>query len=63
MAHKKTSSFAQLSKYLNNKVGNLARFLSYLEKKAILEKKAKGVYVFADIVFEKWLSQSTGFYR
>lgn len=41
MAHRKTSSFAEISKCLNNKVGNLVRFLSYLEKKAILEKKQR----------------------
>ena len=57
MAAKKVFSFAGISKCLDDKVANLARFLGYLEEKAVVEKREKGVYVFADPVFEEWISR------
>lgn len=57
MAAKKVSSFGDISKCLHDKVANPARFLSYLEEKAVLEKRKKGVYEFADPIFEEWLSR------
>lgn len=57
MATKNLSAFSEISDALKDEVSNLGQYLSYLEEKDIIQKEQRGLYVFTDPIFKKWLVQ------
>lgn len=57
MAQKNLSSFSDISNALGDQVTNLGRHLVYLEEKDILQKEERGLYIFIDPIFKKWLAK------
>ncbi len=55
MATKRIFTFSEIFRELRAKVTNVARFLGYLEEKAVVEKRDKGEYDFSDPIFREWL--------
>lgn len=57
MAKKDLSSFSEISNALRDQITNLGRYLVYLEEKDIIQKEQRGLYIFTDPIFKKWLAQ------
>jgi hypothetical protein len=57
MATKDLSLFSEISNALGEQITNLGRYLVYLEEKDIIQKEQRGLYIFTDPIFKKWLAQ------
>jgi AAA+ ATPase superfamily predicted ATPase len=59
MAQKDLTSPKEIAQAVSRDSSFVVKYLGYLEKKEIIEKRAKGVYIFTDPIFKQWLARES----